>query len=104
MRYLLTIIVLCCAGCSLIDTGEDVKLPPLIPLDQLRDVRVAMKDWIGQTPQEILTAAGTPDRQALAADREWWTYEDRFRDPVTNKRVPFATFYFVKGKLQDVTF
>lgn len=104
MKILLTFVLLSCAGCSIIDTGDDG--PPLrvIPMNELRDVRTDKNDLIGKTPTEILSAVGAPDRQAANTDREWWTYENRFRDPLTEKRVQFVTFFFAKGKLVDVTF
>lgn len=69
-----------------------------------RNIRELRPTLIGKTTEEAVRTLGTPDGMYASGQREWWTYENRFYDPVTRINLQQVQLIFYKGKLEDIAF
>jgi hypothetical protein len=71
---------------------------------ELIDVRATQTRLSGKTMAEVVAAIGRPDHQAGDDQWDWWTYDEKFYDPITKRTLTEVTLVFFKGHLLEVTF
>jgi hypothetical protein len=92
------------AGCSTMRSAPQTTPAISAKRNGLFDVREARKSLLGKSPQLVVRVIGDPDRQAAGGHWEWWTYENRFHDSVTQRTIPQVTLVFRNGALMDITY
>jgi len=91
-------------GCATVPTIQQTQQDGQDHRHNRFDIRQARTSLIGKTPEQVVRAVGSPDRQAGGGNWEWWMYENRFQDIITQRTINVVTFVFRDGVLLDITY
>ncbi|HUJ09197.1 MAG TPA: hypothetical protein VL171_04160 [Verrucomicrobiae bacterium] len=92
------------AGCSLLPVDSGGPRPAPVPLSRMLDIRSVEKQLPGKTMPEVVATVGSPNRESGDACWTWWTYTNKFYDPITHHPLPVVTFVFRDGRFLEMTY
>lgn len=98
------LIVSLVAGCAGLPSESESSRAKPMPRSKVLDIRAAQEQLAGKTMPEVLRAVGSPSRQNGNSEWEWWTYEETFFDPITQRILPVVTLVFRDGRLLEISF